>query len=99
MSKNFNFSSISRKFNCQRLFLSPFPNQIDSKAIWQFFRFINLSSHQAIGLMSRVFTNGPGDWGGIIPKTQKKNKINKIKNKIEKKKRYLMPPCLALSTI
>ena len=31
--------------------------------------------HQAIGLMSRVFTNGPGDRGSIpgrvIPKTQK----------------------------
>ena len=31
--------------------------------------------HWVIGLMSRVFTNGPGDWGSIpgrvIPKTQK----------------------------
>ena len=31
--------------------------------------------YQAIGLMSRVFTNGLGDWGSIpgrvIPKTQK----------------------------
>ena len=36
--------------------------------------------------MSRVFTNGPGDWGSIaswiIPKTQKW---------------YMMPPCLTLS--
>ena len=34
--------------------------------------------NRAIGLMSRVFTNGPGDWGSIpgwvIPKTQKKKK-------------------------
>ena len=41
-----------------------------------------------IGLMSRVFTNGQGDWGSIpgrvIPKTQKW---------------YLMPPCLTLSII
>ena len=33
------------------------------------------SVHRAIGLMSRVFANGPGDWGSIpgrvIPKTQK----------------------------
>ena len=33
------------------------------------------TSYQAIGLMSRVFTNGPGDWdsipGCVIPKTQK----------------------------
>ena len=31
--------------------------------------------YQAIGLMSRVFTNSPGDWGSIqgwvIPKTEK----------------------------
>ena len=31
--------------------------------------------NRAIGLMSRVFANGPGDWGSIpgrvIPKTQK----------------------------
>ena len=31
--------------------------------------------YQATGLISRVFTNGPGDWGSIsgrvIPKTQK----------------------------
>ena len=44
--------------------------------------------YQAMGLMSRMFTNGPGDWGSIqgqvIPKTQK---------------RYLMLPCLTLSTI
>ena len=42
----------------------------------------------AIGLMSRVFANGPEDWGSIpgrlIPKTQKK---------------YLMLPCLTLSII
>ena len=43
---------------------------------------------QAIGLMSRVFANGPGDRGSIpgqvIPKTQKC---------------YLMQPCLWLSII
>ena len=42
----------------------------------------------SICLMSRVFTNGDGDLGSVpgqvIPKTQKW---------------YLMPPCLALSTI
>ena len=42
----------------------------------------------AIGIMSRVFANGPVDQGSIpdrvLPKTQKS---------------YLMPPCLALSTI
>ena len=42
----------------------------------------------AIGLMSKVFANGPGDRGSItswvIPKTQK---------------RYLSPPCLTLSII
>ena len=31
--------------------------------------------YRAIGIMSRVFANGPGDWGSIpgqvIPKTQK----------------------------
>ena len=31
--------------------------------------------NQAIGLMSRMFDNGPGDWssipGRVIPKTQK----------------------------
>ena len=35
----------------------------------------NKWKNRAIGLMSRVFTNGPGDWGSIpgrfIPKTQK----------------------------
>ena len=34
-----------------------------------------LSHNWAIGLMSKVFANGPGDWGSIpgrvIPKTQK----------------------------
>ncbi len=37
--------------------------------------YFHLSKNQAIGLMSRVFTNGPGDQGSIpgrvIPKTQK----------------------------
>ena len=37
-----------------------------------------------IGLMSRVFAYGPGDWGWVIPKTQKW---------------YLMPPCFTLSII
>ena len=36
---------------------------------------IKKSDYRAIGLMSRVFANGPGDWGSIlgrvIPKTQK----------------------------
>ena len=45
--------------------------------------------NRAIGLMSRVFANGPGDQGSIpgrvIPKTQKKW--------------YLIPPCLALNII
>ena len=27
--------------------------------------------HQSIGLMSRVIASGPGDPGGVIPKTQK----------------------------
>ena len=44
--------------------------------------------NRAIGLMSRVFTNGSGDRGSIpgrvISKTQKW---------------YLIPPCLALSII
>ena len=35
----------------------------------------NICVYQAIGLMSTVFTNGPGDWGsilgGVIPKTKK----------------------------
>ena len=43
----------------------------------------------AIGLMSRVFINGPGDQGSIpgqvIPKT--------------KKKWYLVQPCITLSII
>ena len=50
--------------------------------------------------MSRLFANGPGDQGSIpgrvIPKTQKKKKKAKKK---KKKKRYLMLPCLTLSTI
>ena len=37
--------------------------------------FIYIISDQAIGLMSRVFTNGPENWdsipGRVIPKTQK----------------------------
>ena len=44
--------------------------------------------NRVIGLMSRVFANGPGDQGSIlgqvIPKTQKW---------------YLKPPCLTLSII
>ena len=36
---------------------------------------LSLSIYKYIGLMSRVFANGPGDWGSIpgqvIPKTQK----------------------------
>ena len=50
-----------------------------------------MTSHldRSIGLMSRVFTNGPGDRssipGRVIPKTLKKC--------------YLMPPCLSLSII
>ena len=47
--------------------------------------------HQDIGLISRVFTNGPGDRGSIpgrvIPKFKKK------------KKWYLMLPCLTLNII
>ena len=43
---------------------------------------------QAIDLMSRVFGNGPSNWGSIpgrvIPKDPKK---------------FLMPPCLTLSII
>ena len=49
---------------------------------------MNYSCLPDIGLMVRVFTNGPGDLGSIpgrvIPKTQK---------------RYLMPPCLTLNII
>ena len=49
---------------------------------------IILLEYQAIGLMSRVFTNGPGDRGSIpgrvMPKTQKM---------------LLMPPGLTLSTV
>ena len=45
----------------------------------------------AIGQMSRVFTNGPENWGSIpgrvIPKTQKKKKK-------KKKKKYFTLPCL-----
>ncbi len=45
--------------------------------------------YRAIGLMSRLFDNGPGDWGSVpgrvIPKTLKKW--------------YLIPPCLTLSII
>ena len=48
-----------------------------------------------IGLMNRVFANGPGDLGSIlgqvIPKTQKKKK--------KKKKKRLMLPYLTLSII
>ena len=44
--------------------------------------------NQVIGLVSRMFANGPGDRGSVpgwvIPKTQKW---------------YLMPPCLALTII
>ena len=39
--------------------------------------FLLFNNDQAIGLMSRVFANGPGNWGSIlgrvIPKTQNKN--------------------------
>ena len=31
----------------------------------------SFSYNQAIGLMSRVFTNGPGNRGSVIPKTKK----------------------------
>ena len=41
-------------------------------------------SYQAIGLMSRVSANGPGDWGSILGWL---------------KKWYLIPPCLTLSII
>ena len=41
----------------------------------------------AIGLMSRVFANGPGDWGSIPGH----NKDSKNGNN--------MPPCLTLSSI
>ena len=55
---------------------------------WLIFNWI-ISDNRAIGIMVRVFANGPGDWGSIpdqiIPKTKKKS--------------YLMPPCLTLSTI
>ena len=37
---------------------------------------------KAIGLMSRRFTNGPGDRGSIIPKTQKMVAIPRQKNPI-----------------
>ena len=34
-----------------------------------------MTCNQAVGLMSKVFANGPGDWssipGRVIPKTQK----------------------------
>ena len=44
-----------------------------------------------VGLISRVFANGPVDQGSIpgqvIPRTQKKKKL------------YVMPPCLTLSII
>ena len=56
----------------------------------------------AIGLMSRVFTNGPGDWdsipGRVIPKTQKmvldaallntQHYKVRIKGKVEQSKEY-----------
>ena len=49
---------------------------------------IIISKYRIIGLMSRVFANGPGDRDSIpdrvIPKTEKW---------------YLIPPCLALSII
>ena len=36
---------------------------------------LGFSMHRVIGLMSRVFVDGPGDWGSIpgrvMPKTQK----------------------------
>ena len=42
--------------------------EVDPKALFSI-------ANQAIGLMSREFTNGPGDWvsisGWVIPKTQK----------------------------
>ena len=48
----------------------------------------NTCAFTAIGLMFRVFANGPGDWGSIpgrvIPKNQKW---------------YLIVPCLTLSII
>ena len=61
--------------------------------------------YQAIGLMSRVFTNGPGDWGSVlvrvIPKTQKMvlddallntqyYKVS-IKGKVEQSKEGVVP--------
>ena len=49
---------------------------------------VKFNPRESIGLMNRVFANGPGDQGPIlgqvIPKTQKW---------------YLMPPCLTLSMI
>ena len=40
-----------------------------------YYKRINLYTSRAIGLMSKVFANGSGDWGSIpgrvIPKTQK----------------------------
>ena len=46
-----------------------------------------LNFNQAIGLMSRVFANGPGDLGSIagrvIPKTQKKKKKKKKKKVLD----------------
>ena len=58
--------------------------------------------YQAIGLMSRVFTNGLGDWGSIsgrvIPKTQKmvldaallntQNYKVRIKGKVEQSREW-----------
>ena len=43
-------------------------------------------SNQAIGLMSRVLANGPGDWcsipGRVIPKTQKMVLESALLNKV-----------------
>ena len=41
--------------------------------IYNYNIYINIISNRLIGLVGRVFTNGPGDWGSIpgrvIPKT------------------------------
>ena len=59
------------------------------------FHILLISNVPDIGIMVRMFANGPEDLGSIPGLVIQKKK----KKKKEKKKRYFMPPCLTLSII
>ena len=71
-----------------------------------FISWVTITSNRAIGLMSRVFPNRPGDRvsipGRVIPKTQKmvldaallntQHYKVRVKGKVEQSKKWIRPP-------